>query len=132
MDSLTLELPWPPSANTYWRKGKHGIYLGPAGRRFKDEVTTDLHHVHGFDGALVTVELSLNPPTKRQYDVDNRIKPVLDALQSAGIFNDDSQVQCVSACKAPIIKYGRCVAIIRRCDGQLQQSCSCWEPYERP
>ena len=40
----------------------------------------------------VEVRLTLRPPSKRAYDIDNRAKATLDALVKAGILADDRQV----------------------------------------
>lgn len=38
----------------------------------------------------VSVTIGLTSPTKRLYDIDNRIKPVLDLIVKAGVIEDDS------------------------------------------
>jgi len=38
------------------------------------------------------VSMVIRPRDKRVFDIDNRIKSVLDSLQDAGLFDDDSQV----------------------------------------
>ncbi len=45
------------------------------------------------DNVMVSMEFFL----KRDRDVDGGIKPVLDILQKAGVYKNDSQVQVVSA-----------------------------------
>ena len=43
------------------------------------------------DGRLrVTIEL--HAPTKRKYDIDNRVKVLLDALQASRFICDDEQI----------------------------------------
>lgn len=48
----------------------------------------------------------LFPRDKRKIDIDNRIKCVLDALQDAGVFNDDFQVDELSIARGKPIKGG--------------------------
>lgn len=43
----------------------------------------------------VSISLRLRPPTKRKYDIDNRVKPVLDVLQKAGILVEDDHLHVV-------------------------------------
>ena len=37
------------------------------------------------------------PPDRRRRDLDNLLKPALDALQHAGVYEDDSQVDWLVA-----------------------------------
>ena len=48
----------------------------------------------------------LFPRDKRKIDIDNRIKSVLDALQDAGVFDDDFQVDELSIVRGKPIKGG--------------------------
>jgi crossover junction endodeoxyribonuclease RusA len=41
--------------------------------------------------------LELYPVNRARGDLDNRIKPLLDALQVAGVFDNDEQVDYISA-----------------------------------
>jgi crossover junction endodeoxyribonuclease RusA len=52
------------------------------------------------------VSMVLFPRDKRKIDIDNRIKCVLDALQDAGVFNDDFQVDELSIVRGKPIKGG--------------------------
>jgi crossover junction endodeoxyribonuclease RusA len=40
----------------------------------------------------LSVTITANPPDLRKRDLDNLLKQTLDALQHAGIFKDDSQI----------------------------------------
>lgn len=46
--------------------------------------------------------------TKAKQDVDNRIKPLLDALAHAGVYKNDSQVKIVEAREGPTLKPAVC------------------------
>ena len=35
---VMIDLPFPPSVNTYYRRGAHATYMSKAGRKFKTEV----------------------------------------------------------------------------------------------
>lgn len=38
------------------------------------------------------VKITLHPPDRRRRDIDNTIKAMLDAMQSAGVYLDDAQI----------------------------------------
>ena len=103
--SVSLRLPWSPSANEIWRSlnGSYRPYLAPKYRKFLKEVKA-LYLAQGaprFENKeLLQVGILLFPPHNRSYDVDNRIKPTLDALTKCGLWIDDRYVRrlYVSAC----------------------------------
>ena len=89
---------WPPSVNAYWGTTRHGRhYLSQRGKLYREEV---LEAVTVFDrcfeNALVSLEVALWPPADhRQHDIDNPLKPILDALEKAQAFHNDNQVMRV-------------------------------------
>lgn len=40
----------------------------------------------------LSVEIDAHPPDRRRRDLDNLQKPLLDALEYAGVYEDDSQI----------------------------------------
>ena len=48
----------------------------------------------------------LRPRDKRKMDIDNRIKATLDALEHAGVFDDDFQVDHLEMIRGEPIKGG--------------------------
>ena len=52
------------------------------------------------------------PRDKRRLDIDNRIKAVFDALEEAGVFNDDFQVDHLEMIRGDIIKGGKIIVVI--------------------
>jgi Holliday junction resolvase RusA-like endonuclease len=46
------------------------------------------------------------------FDTDNRIKPVQDALELAGVFDDDEQIERVCAEKREVVKGGLCKIVL--------------------
>jgi crossover junction endodeoxyribonuclease RusA len=90
-----LYLPFPPTVNNYYKKAAHGgRYISNKGRKFRDDtikaVLEQLPDIH-LDGKLL-MEVILFPPDKRQRDIDNYNKSLLDALTHSGVWEDDSQV----------------------------------------
>ncbi|BBP45878.1 hypothetical protein THMIRHAS_12510 [Thiosulfatimonas sediminis] len=90
-----LTIGWPPTANTYYRRAGTVIYLSAKGRLFKKQVAQQLKalNLHG-EGlkCRLSVTIGLYPPNRRAFDIDNRVKPVLDALQDGGLIVDDGQI----------------------------------------
>lgn len=92
MSSYFYRLPWPPSVNCYIRRGNNRSYMTKRGKTFRDEVKgICFYHPYTLIGRVkVLVELTL--PDRRKRDIDNHIKATLDALQHAGVFGDDEQI----------------------------------------
>jgi crossover junction endodeoxyribonuclease RusA len=113
--SYSFRIPFPPSANTMWRRAGHTIYLSEQGREFRKQVKLSIHEDTGWEFdevplfyGRVAVSIELTGPNRRKYDVDNRIKPTLDALMHAGVFLDDEQVDKLIVTRLPIEKPGCC------------------------
>jgi Holliday junction resolvase RusA-like endonuclease len=98
MKVIDLTLPLPPSVNQYQphanRGGRCVRYLSSEAKKFKSEVMALVDRENASQGILepLRVILDIFPRDRRRQDIDNRIKPCLDALQSAGVFEDDSQI----------------------------------------
>lgn len=56
----------------------------------------------------LSVEIHIHPKDRRKIDIDNRIKPLLDALQYGWAFIDDSQVDELHVYRKEIISGGQC------------------------
>ncbi len=67
--------------------------------------------VSQLDGPL-TVHVSLFPPDKRKRDIDNVLKPLLDACEHAGCFENDNQIAELHIVRQEIKKGGSCTIII--------------------
>lgn len=97
-----FRIPFPPSANAIWRNARGRTYLSQEYKTFLEEVAAAWRSepIEGWEtNARYTVTIQLFPATRRKYDVDNRIKPTLDALTKAGAWLDDEQVDDVRAVK---------------------------------
>lgn len=105
-DPKSLRLPWPPSANNLYRVGTHGKpYLTEEQRKFRAGIPIGLPR----QGRL-TVTLELCSPDRRTSDIDNRAKAVLDGLQHAGHYLNDSQIDTLIIQRGPITP-GGCVIV---------------------
>lgn len=95
---ITIELPFPPSLNHYRSalviKGRARLVTSKAGRMYHKTVLEEcLVQRLGkpLQGPLACT-LDLYPPTNARRDCDNFCKSLLDGLNSANVFNDDSQI----------------------------------------
>jgi crossover junction endodeoxyribonuclease RusA len=115
--AVVLELPWPPTVNnSSGPTSNGGRYLTKMHKEFRHRVR--LVCISAELGpprtGRIRVDITLHQPTKRAFDIDNRIKGVLDALESGGVFVDDEQIDALSIARgAPDpTKVGRCVVTI--------------------
>ncbi len=98
MKSATLTLPWPPTVNHYWLHiiigGKPRIALGKAGKDYRVAVQAAVIEQGWprFYEDRLAVEMIAQAPSRQRLDLDNRIKPVQDALKTAGVYADDWQI----------------------------------------
>ena len=67
------------------------------------------------------VTLRLFPPHNRDYDVDNRIKPSLDALTKTGFWLDDRYVRKIVAVDCEPVVGGAVVALVEPFDDSAER-----------
>lgn len=105
--TFSITLPWPPSANHYWQILRRGplagrVHISTEGKAFAKEVA-QLAIVAGVPRGLedrIGLDILAHAPDRRARDLDNLLKPLLDAMKSgrgskyirAGIFVNDDQV----------------------------------------
>lgn len=88
-----IELPWPPSVNHYWRRVGARTLISREGRAYRTAVEQAwLLSRHATLCGRLRVEIMARPPDRRARDLDNLLKATLDALQHAGAYADDSQI----------------------------------------
>jgi crossover junction endodeoxyribonuclease RusA len=71
------------------------IYIGEKGDNYRRQVKAILSGVPKLIGP-VQVCIVASPPDKRQRDLDNLLKCLLDSLTKAGLWDDDSQVRSLT------------------------------------
>ena len=90
---IKFELPYPPSVNHYYRRVGSRTLISREGRAFREKVCSIVAAagVRPQTGPL-QVEIEVYPPDRRRRDIDNCLKALLDALEHAGAYHDDSQI----------------------------------------
>ena len=111
---ISFVLPFPPSVNTYYRRGAHATYMSKAGRKFKTEVAeiVSQNKQNKLGLSRICVSMVIWPRDRRKFDIDNRIKSVLDSLQDAGVFDNDEQIDELTVVRGNKIVPGGCVKVV--------------------
>jgi crossover junction endodeoxyribonuclease RusA len=55
------------------------------------------------------VRICIHPPDRRAFDLDNRLKALLDALAHAGVYEDDGQIDELNIQRGPIVPGGKAI-----------------------
>ena len=104
---ISLQLPYPPSINNYWRHARGRHYISAQGKAFRQEVWATAGTRPRMDGRL-GVDVQVWVPDKRKRDLDNVLKALLDALEHAGIYKDDGQIDDLHITRRGIEPGGQC------------------------
>jgi crossover junction endodeoxyribonuclease RusA len=81
--------------NHYWRSFRGRTVISREGRTFRTNVCALLGGGGPRKppaGGRIALAMDAFPPDRRRRDLDNLLKPTLDALQHGGVYEDDSQV----------------------------------------
>lgn len=89
-----FSIPFPPSVNRLWRQWRGRTLLSAQGRAYRTSVAEAalLARPARFGAAELRLGIEAYMPDARRRDLDNLIKAAQDALQAAGLFDDDSQI----------------------------------------
>ena len=123
---MVMTLPYPPSVNHYWRRVGPRTLISREGRTFRASVCALLARGGGNgprkppSGGRIALAMDAFPPDRRRRDLDNLQKPVLDALQHAGVYEDDSQIDLLITRRREVVPEGRLLVDVvdlplRRC-----------------
>ena len=108
---ITLQLPFPPSVNKYWRNVNGRTLLSIKGRRYKNAVIAAVYEQlkKKPDPILgkIAVNIEFYPPDNVRRDMDNFFKALFDSLTVAGIWRDDSQIKRIESDWCESIKKGK-------------------------
>lgn len=89
-----IKLPWPPTVNHYYTVVNGRKILSARGQYYKQRCGAEMlsQEVPKSRTGRYCVTIHAHPPDKRKRDLDNLLKPVLDALTEYGAIVDDSLV----------------------------------------
>lgn len=105
---VTLELPFPPSVNAIWLRGKPrggkrkgNVYLNPKYTAWQQEawpaIIAARRNGCGRLWGRFTANITLDDRQRKgRIDCDNRVKVCLDFLQKMMVIDDDSQADSVT------------------------------------
>jgi crossover junction endodeoxyribonuclease RusA len=104
----------PPSVNTYWRNFRGRTVLSKGGRDYKIAIQeyVTVNNLPKFGQERLKASITIFPRDKRKQDLDNRLKSLLDSLQDAGLYEDDSQFDKIYISRGIIKKGGGCTITI--------------------
>jgi len=107
-----MSFPPPPSNNVYYRRSGHHTHISIRGKQYKKEVCELVAEFYPmkFGNARLNVHIDYWPKTRRAIDLDNCFKAILDSLTSAGVWDDDSQIDELSISKKEV-KKGGCILV---------------------
>lgn len=88
---MQIKLPYPPSLNTYYRNWRGRTVISAQGLVFRNLVAVATEGMPKTN-ERIRLTLLVCPPDRRRRDLDNVCKATLDALQHAGLYDDDSQI----------------------------------------
>jgi len=104
---ISLRVPFPPSLNHYYRRVGGRTLISKAGRNYRRLLVSALRSQfpQPMTGRL-HVTMHAHPPDRRRRDLDNLQKCLLDALQHAGVYADDSQIDSLTITRCNVIPNG--------------------------
>jgi crossover junction endodeoxyribonuclease RusA len=113
--TLSLVLPFPPTVNhSTSPNGRGGKILTPEHNDYRNKVAQIVaQRGHPSVSGRVAVTIIVFPPDRRRFDIDNRIKATLDALQRAGVIADDEAVDELTITRGPVRPGGESAVTIQ-------------------
>lgn len=125
MQTLSLSLPYPPSQNHYWMSLRRGplagrVIISTAGKKYRDAIVRSTSIPPGWNpDARMGVAIVAHPPDRRRRDIDNLLKPLLDALMHSVIFTDDCQIDDLRISRGDIIREGMVDVVVQQLQAQI-------------
>lgn len=105
IDILFFTVHPPPSTNHLYarRAGRKGVYLAPQYRTWRKEASLIIKEAVCKSGwnATAPYKVNIKAIIKPNRDLDNIIKPILDAIQDAGAIENDRDVSEIRVLRSP-------------------------------
>lgn len=110
---IQLTLPYPPSVNRMYRNVGGKTLLSKDGRDYRESVgiaclIAGRPRIEG----RIAVSVELCPPDRRRRDLDNAFKGLLDSLQHAGVYEDDSQIDDLRIRRGAVVSGGEVKVVL--------------------
>jgi crossover junction endodeoxyribonuclease RusA len=111
--AMKLVLPWPPSVNHYYRRVGPRTLISREGREYRRAVCGLLAPGGGSgirkppSGGRIALAMDAFPPDRRRRDLDNLLKGTQDALEHAGVYEDDSLIDLLAVARREPVPGGR-------------------------
>jgi len=108
---VILGLPFPPSINSYYGRGRNGsVYIKQKGKEYRNTVMIicQMRRIKPMHGRLCVL-VRFYPPDRRIRDLDNIEKALFDALQHGGVYLNDNQIDDKRTVRCEPVKDGKIV-----------------------
>ena len=111
---LQVTLPFPPVLNHYYRVVRGRPIISREGRAYRELVGfTLMGNSVKFGKKRLDVCIHAQPPDHRARDLDGMLKAAMDCLQSAGVYNSDSQIDRLLIVRGDVVKGGKLLVLIK-------------------
>jgi crossover junction endodeoxyribonuclease RusA len=138
-NSFNIELPFPPSNNSYYKKSPrpkrnkvgglyYPTYITNEGRAYRQAVIDfcRILKVPTFGKLRLWALIDMTPKDYKRRDTDNFTKPLFDALQKAGVCHNDEQFKKICLLMTlPDKKEGNILLTIKELTDELYIRCVC-------
>ncbi len=120
---ITFYLPMPPTVNHYYGQSGKRKFISEAGKKFRAKVQEIVAQAgHEIIEGRVMFAVSIHPASKRKQDLDNRLKPLQDALTLAGVWIDDEQIDVLHVVRRDVVKGGYVTVVITELSAAPKQN----------
>ena len=121
---IEIDLPYPPSANSYYRHPTKGALAGrhlisAEGRKYRLKIMEMVRPLNTHMPGRLAVTLTCHMPDRRRRDLGNVEKALCDALTHAGLWYDDSQIDDLRIIRAPVVAGGRVTVRVEQIGGSV-------------
>ena len=91
------------------------MYVSEKGRLYRLDVLATMLSLQSlglrpfgkFGKSRLKVEVKMFPPDRKRRDLDNVWKALLDAMQHAGLYDDDEQIDDLRIVRRGVVKHGK-------------------------